>query len=123
MIELITKAPFGYRNAVLPSDMGTIIYRWHLTSPSITDSIHQSPLGSKLLIPALSHTKYRLPLSRQSTIVELTDGSGEHKDFSRFEESKVISEIRLFFLPRVFQVLGIWHASTQRGHETSQHSL
>jgi hypothetical protein len=28
-----------------------------------------------------------------------------------------------FFLPRVFQVLGIWHALSQRGHETAQHSL
>jgi len=42
VIELITKAPFGYRNAVVPSDMGNNLSM----ELDFTQLMHQGHLGS-----------------------------------------------------------------------------
>ncbi|KAH9990445.1 hypothetical protein BJV77DRAFT_616793 [Russula vinacea] len=95
----------------MPSYPATwIIYRWHSTcTPSITQSMHQTHLGShslRHLSPALSHTNYFLPLSQQRTIM----GRSDERARRRFPTSGIESNLgHQIFLPSVFRyTVGIW---------------
>ncbi len=98
MIEPITKAPFGYRNAVVPSDMGNL-----LMELDFAQFIHAPrPPGFHflmLLTLALSHTKYFFLCHPEALLPVGPEASTMTPP--TFRKSKVIPNIRLF-LSKVF---------------------
>jgi len=114
VIEPLAKAPYGYRNAVGPSDMGNLSMALDFTNNYAVNPpkppgflLHNRPSSPHY------HTHF-LPLSRRSTIMGSSMGrAGDLKDISQFRESK-----HQTFLSKVFQALGIGNALSQREHET-----